>query len=286
MSKGYFTIAQGQTYQRLAYALALSLKISQPSGYNLLSIGVTPKELPFINPKYLEVFDAAVPIPWKDNAINSSWKLENEWKAIHMTPYDETIKLDADMLFPADVSHWWKYLELSDGVFATQAHTYRGHIVESDYYRKTFTENNLPNVYSAMFYFKKNDVNFEFFEIAEHIFNNWERYFYDFLATENRPKVVSTDVVFAIAAKIMDYQQYNKTPQIQCPAFVHMKTRLQDWPDDQFMSEDWTKMIPHYFDKRSNLKVGNYTQVLPFHYHVKDFITDKIIENMEKRLGI
>jgi hypothetical protein len=137
-----------------------------------------------------------------------------------------------------------------------------------------------------MFYFKKNDVNFEFFEIAEHIFNNWERYFYDFLATENRPKVVSTDVVFAIAAKIMDYQQYNKTPQIQCPAFVHMKTRLQDWPDDQFMSEDWTKMIPHYFDKRSNLKVGNYTQVLPFHYHVKDFITDKIIENMEKRLGI
>lgn len=286
MSKGFFTIAQGQAYQELAYGLALSLKISQPKELSNLTIGVTSDELKTINPKYKEVFDNIVEIPWKDHAANSSWKLENEWKAIHMTPYDETIKLDADMLFPSDISKWWEFLGDSDGVFCTQPKTYRGEIITNDYYRKTFTENDLPNVYTAMFYFKKNDVNFELFAIAEDIFNNWQRYFYEFLLPENRPRLVSTDVVFALAAKILDYQKHNKFPNMEIPTFVHMKSRLQYWPEDQFMVEDWTKMIPFYFDKSCGLHIGNYMQTLPFHYHVKDFLSIDIIRKMEKKLGI
>lgn len=286
MSKGYFTIAQGEDYQRMAYAMALSLKISQPEEFSKLSIGVTTEEIKLINPKYLEIFDNVVEIPWEDHAKNSTWKLENEWKVIHMTPYDETIKLDADMLFPSDISGWWDYLDKINGVFATQPRTYRGDIITNDYYRKTFTESNLPNVYTTFFYFKKNDVNFELFKLAQFIFNNWERCFYEFLQPDNRPKIVSTDVVFAIAAKIMEYDQYNNLATVDIPTFVHMKSRLQDWPDDQFMVEDWTKMIPHYFNRDCSLKIGNYQQFLPFHYHVKDFISDKILTNMERKLGI
>lgn len=286
MSKGFFTIAQGQEYQRLAYALALSLKLSQPEGFNKLSIGVTAEEKSDVKWKYRELFDEVIEIPWDDHAKNSTWKLENEWKVIHMTPYDETIKLDADMLFPSDISSWWTYLSESDGVFAADAFTYRGDKITSDYYRKTFTESGLPNVYTAMFYFKKNEVNFELFSLAEFIFNNWERCFYEFLLPDHRPKFVSTDVVFAIAAKIMDYKQYNALPTVDVPTFVHMKSQLQGWPNDQFMDEDWMKMLPHYFNRDCELKIGNFTQTLPFHYHVKSFMTDKIIKNMERKLGI
>jgi len=70
------------------------------------------------------------------------------------------------------------------------------------------------------------------------------------------------------------------------PTFVHMKSQLQGWPDDNFMQENWMKMITHSFNKDCELKVGNYRQVLPFHYHVKEFMTDKKIALMEKRLGI
>jgi len=199
MSRGFFTIAQGEQYQKFAYALALSLKISQTK-YSDLSIGVTRSEKKKLPGKYLEVFDKVIEIPWKDHASKSQWKLENEWKVIHMTPYDETMKLDADMIFPADISNWWDRLSASEGVFCTQAFTYRGDPITSDYYRKTFTESELPNAYTAMFYFKKTDVNYELFKWAEFIFNNWERCFYDFLKPEHRPKFVSTDVVFAIAA--------------------------------------------------------------------------------------
>lgn len=286
MSRGFFTIAQGATYQKLAYALALSLKISQPAEFSRLSIGVTEKEIALVNPKFKTVFDQVIPIPWDDHAAKSTWKLENEWKAIWMTPYDETIKLDADMFFPADISTWWDYLGKSEGVFATSPRTYRGDVITSDFYRKTFTESDLPNIYSAFFYFKKSEVNFEFFRLCEFIFNNWESCFYEFLQPDHRPKIVSTDVVFAIAAKIMDYQQFNSLASVDVPTFVHMKSHLQDWPNDQFMIEDWTKMIPHYFNRDCSLKIGNYLQTLPVHYYVKDFMTDRMIALMERKLGI
>jgi hypothetical protein len=285
VSKGFFTIAQGAEYQRLAYALALSLKISQRE-YSNLSIGVAADEIDSLPDKYKIVFDHVVEIPWKDHAKDSKWKLENEWKSIYMTPYDETIKLDADMFFPRDIETWWNVLGESDGVFATDVYTYRRDKVASDFYRKTFTENKLPNVYTAFFYFKKNDLNHALFKEAEFIFNNWEKCFYELLQPEHRPSFVSTDVVFALAAKMLDYESYNNYPGISMPTFVHMKSQLQGWPNDNFMSEDWTQMIRPSFNNDCDLKIGNYLQDLPFHYHVKEFMTDKMIAQMERKLGI
>ena len=284
-SRGFFTVAQGVQYHRLAYALALSLKASQLK-HSRLSIGVTAKEKKVLPEKYRQVFDKVVTIPWKDSAAKSSWKLENEWKVIHMTPYDETIKLDADMLFPADISEWWNTLSLSEGVFTTSVRSYRNHTVTSDFYRRTFTESALPNVYTAFFYFKKTEVNYELFSLAEFIFNNWQRCFYEWLEPEHRPKFVSTDVVFALAAKILDYERFNRSPGSEVPTFVHMKSQLQDWPADRFMIEDWTKLVPVFFNKNCELKVGNYLQRLPFHYHVKSFLTDEMIARLEKKVGI
>jgi hypothetical protein len=285
VSRGFFTVAQGPVYHRLAYALALSLRLSQAS-HGKLSVGVTPAERCTLPAKYLEVFDEVIDIPWEDHAAKSSWKLENEWKVIHMTPYDETIKLDADMLFLSDISGWWDHLALSEGVFCTQPRTYRGEVITSDFYRKTFTESGLPNVYTAMFYFKKTDANFELFQLAEFIFNNWERCFYEWLAPEHRPKYVSTDVVFALAAKITGYCELNQLPLGSLPTFVHLKSQLQGWPSDTFMNEDWTKMVPHYFNNNCSLKIGNYLQQLPLHYYVKEFLTDSILQKLERKVGV
>lgn len=285
MSRGFFTIAQGPAYQRLAYALALSLRLSQRE-HGRLSIGITPAERGLLPAKYLEVFDEVIDIPWDDHAAKSEWKLENEWKAIHMTPYDETIKLDADMLFLSDVSGWWDNLTLSEGVFCTQPRTYRGEVITSDYYRKTFTESKLPNVYTAMFYFKKTEANFELFRLAEFIFNNWERSFYEWLEPEHRPKFVSTDVVFALAAKILEYEELNALPGASIPTFVHLKSQLQGWRGETQFNEDWTKMIPHFFSNNCQLKIGNYLQTLPLHYQVKGFLTDDILTKLERKVGV
>lgn len=284
-TRGFFTIAQGALYQRLAYGLGLSLKLSQPT-YNKLSIGVTPSEKKKMPKRYKEIFDEIVPIPWKDDAKKSKWKLENEWKAIYMTPYDETIKLDADMLFFTDITPWWEHLAKSDAKFATDVVTYRGNKATSTFYRETFKENDLPNVYSAFFYFKKTERVFEFFKLAELIFANWEKFFEEFLKPLHRPKIVSTDVVFALAAKILDFTDNDSLNVENVPTFTHMKTMMQDWPVNAYTNEDWTKMIPVYYTPECICKIGNYRQIYPLHYFVKDFLTDERIQYMERKLGI
>lgn len=286
MSRGYFTIAQGEEYQRMAYALALSILGTQKTT-NKLSIGVTRAEKRKLKgSKYAEVFDEIIEIPWKDAARKSSWKLENWWKAIHMTPYDETVGLDADMLFFEDHEEWWNIMGESPAAFCTTPSTYRGEIITSDYYRKTFTESELPNVYAAFFYFKKTPETFEFFGLCEEIFNNWERFFYEFLKPLHRPKEFSTDVAFGIAAKILDFDKLYPFTFLNIPTFVHMKSHLQNWPDDIFLNEDWTKVVPYNFNSKCELKVSNFRQTIPFHYFVKSFLTYDKIEFLEKKVGL
>ena len=286
-TRGYFTIAQGADYHRLAYALALSIKLTQ-SNYNKLSIGVTKAEKEvLLNSKYAEVFDDIIEIPWIDAAANSTWKLENWWKAIYMTPYDETICLDADMLFFEDYSEWWEIMSCSPAAFCTKPSTYRNEHITSDFYRKTFTESELPNVYAAFFYFKKEEPAYEFFKLCEEIFNNWERFFYEYLKPLHRPRYFSTDVAFAIAAKILDFDKRFIHSMLDIPTFVHMKSQLQNWPDgNQFVKEDWTKVVPFAFSEKCKLKIGNYAQTVPVHYFNKSFMSDDIIMKLEKAVGI
>ena len=126
MSKGYIVIAQNSedtNYLRMAYALALSLKITQSKVSNL---AVCVEDKNTVPEKYKKVFDKVIEIPWKDDAVDSDWKIDNKWKYYYMTPYDETVILDADMIFPTDVSHWWDTLSQKDVWATTNIKTYRG----------------------------------------------------------------------------------------------------------------------------------------------------------------
>ena len=286
MSRGYFTIAQGEMYHRFAYALALSLKLTQPSELSKLSIAVTPSEKKLLNAKYLEVFDEVIEIPWGDSASASSWKLENEWKSIHMSPYDETIKLDADMLFTSDVSGRWDILGTQSILCSTKPITYRGEVITSDFYRKVFTANDLPNVYSAFMYFRKDDSSFEFFKQTEDIFKNFKAYFYEFLEAEHRPAYVSTDVVFGLAAKITQLGFADIDCLHDATSFVHMKSRIQNWKTDMYLADNWLDMIPCHFPNIRDLKIGQYRQTAPLHYFEKTFLTNEMIVDMERELGI
>lgn len=282
-TRGFFTMVQnnGTTdYLQLAYALALSLKTSQASVKNI-SIGITPgMEIP---PRYEWIFDKVIEIPWGDDAFESSWKLENEWKSIHMSPYDETIKLDADMLFFNDISSWWDLMSNQDFYICNRVVDYRHNTANGTYYRQVFKENNLPNVYTAFMYFKKTPLTFELFKLAEALFVNWHVFSEICLSYKHRPPKPSTDVVFALALKLLDLDQlwYREN---EYPTFVHMKTKLQGWKDPE-MGEDWLRHIDVFINDRLECKIGNHMQLYPLHYHVKSFITDDIINAYEKRHG-
>lgn len=270
MSKGFLTIAQNgkEDYIRMAYALAMSLKLSQRK-YNDLSIVVNEgQEIP---EHYKKVFDQIlyIPIPKED------WKIQNKWSYLQVSPYDETICLDSDMLFFHDITTWWNCLENTDIDFTSKVVNYRGDIVTTDYYRKVFTNNNLPNLYTALFYFKKTQEVKDFFLFVKIIFENWQVFYNKLL--KNPPKFLSGDVVYSIAAKLM----FNKKWNNEYLTFVHMRSKLQD----KNIFTDWNKELQTFFTNYNDqifLKVSNFNQIYPFHYINKQFLNNEVIELYEE----
>lgn len=281
-NRGFVTIAQNSgdvDYIKMAYALALSLKTSQTE-YNRLSILITPGTT--VPEKYKWAFDQIIEIPWGDHASNSIWKLENEWKVYHATPYDETIKLDADMLFPSSIDVWWNILSRKDFCVTTSVLNYREELITSDHYRKVFTANNLPNVYTALMYFKKSNLAHEVFDMAELIYYNWQFFFEKYLEPNTRPPYVSTDVVFALAIKLLDLEN-EITPTTTIPKFIHMKTQLQGWTSE-YTNEKWNEYVDFSVTQDLKVRIGVFMPRYPIHYHLKDILEDRFIEYYEKKI--
>jgi len=275
-SKGYLILAQNGNidYVRMAYVLALTIKLTQGEVNSVSLLTDVPNSVP---DHYKEVFDHVIEIPWFDDALKSEWKIENRWKIYHVTPYHQTVLLDADMIFLSDVSHWWNYLEKNHDLYITKnVVTYRNEIVTDRYYRKVFEKNNLPDVYSAFTYFKKSDTAGEFWKCVEIIAKDWQIFYSKYLP-EYKPKFLSMDVVFALAIKILGFEDQIDSP-LEYPQFVHMKSRVQNWRNSD---NNWMTHVGVYLNTKGSLKIGNYQQTGIFHYTEKEFLNDYTLYTFE-----
>jgi|TARA_Y100000310_G_scaffold165110_1_gene164859 hypothetical protein len=287
--RGYFIIAQNNKehdYIRMAYALALSIKFTQTDIKNV-SIALPGTDEHLLKEKQKWVFDHIVNLPWGDDADTVNWKINNKWKYVHCTPYKETVILDADMLFLNDYSSWWSLLSKQSIVATTQVRTYRNEIASDNYYRKTFVSNKLPNIYTAFMYFQKNsEIIWEVTKLTQLIMYNWKEFYLKYLDV-TRPTWLSADVAYALAIKLLGVED-QCTTNFVIPTFVHMKTRMQNV--GALADENWIKFIPSYFSidhpRSINLKIGNYKQYYPVHYHIKEWLTDNIIEQLEDVVNV
>jgi len=162
-----------------------------------------------------------------------------------------------------------------DLVWTNSVRDWRGNIATSDFYRKVFTANQLPNIYTALGYFRKTTQVLEFFELAKMITWNWQKFFESFLEPNTRPDFFSTDVAFALAMKILDFEQISNNIT-SFPTFTHMKSQIQGWTTEP-ISEDWQDHLKVFFTSDGELKIGNHRQIYPLHYHVKNFLSNRII---------
>lgn len=269
MTQGFLVIAQNSSvnYVRQAYALALSIKATQPTVNN---ISIVTNDI--IPDEYVWVFDKVIPIPFGDAAEASEWKIENRWKLYHATPYDETIVLDTDMLVLNDIEFVWKYVNDRDLFFTSQVLDYKHRTIADTTYRKVFLENNLPNLYCGMFYFKKSDTALEFFKMVEFITNNWQRIYYD-NAPKQMQKFFSMDVTVAIAAKILGIDE-TIVNQNSPFTFVHMKPAIQGWDP---IPESCLSQLVVNFNSNKELYLNNFHQTGLFHYVEDEFLTEAII---------
>lgn len=270
MNFGYLLIANKSAdvdYNKLAYALALSIKNTQKEGFDRVCL-ITDDKQSVENLKSPWVFDHII-----ENKEFNGWAGRSHMDLL--TPFDQTVCLDTDMLFLNDYSTWIEFFVKNTNLFvADTAYTYRGEKITSDFYRKTFTANDLPNLYSFYTYFNKNSQEAkEFFELQRQIYYNPVEFSNLFLS-KFKPKVIGTDEAFALAANLLNYSPLN----LDFPKVVHMKGMLQNWP---WPAEEWTDHVGFYFNK-SGLKIGNFQQSDIVHYNNKNLITDEIISILEE----
>jgi len=185
-----------------------------------------------------------------------------DWQVYNNSPYEYTIKLEADMVITSDISYWWDILKDHDIVVSSAIRDYKGELSECRVYRKFIDDNNLPDVYNAITYFKKSAKAEEFYNTVRNIFENWEDYKKILKCDSDEP--ATTDWVYSIACNIIG-TELTTLPTFTEMSMVHMKRFVNN-----LMSEDWTKeliieLLP------DTIRVNGFPQRHPFHYHVKDF---------------
>ena len=193
----------------------------------------------------------------------------NDWQVYEASPYNETIKLEADMIIPRSIDHWWDILNVNDVVISTKIRNFKGELADCRVYRKFIDENMLPDTYNAITYFKKSKTAKLFYTVVRDIFEHWPEY--KAMLKCNPQEEVSTDWVYAIACHIVGVEK-TTLPNFDEMSMVHMKQYVNGIP-----SEDWTKTLVYEVLPKL-IRVNTYPQEYPFHYHIKTF-SDKIIES-------
>ena len=190
----------------------------------------------------------------------------NDWQVYEASPYDYTIKLEADMYIPRNIDHWWDVLKDREVVVSSTIRNFKQEISDIRFYRRFVDDNKLPDVYNAITYFKKSDTAQDFFNIVKDIFENWEEY--KKILKCNPQELASTDWVYSIACHIIGVEK-TMLPSFTEMSIVHMKQHINMIP-----TEDWTDSLI-YECLLDQIRIQTIPQQYPFHYHVKSFC-DKI----------
>jgi protein-tyrosine-phosphatase len=273
--QGFLTIAQNTDidYLRLAYVQAMSVKGVMPgSKYAVLVDEATAKQ---VTNQHRKVFDYVITLP-EDHAKLDQWKLANEWQVFNLTPFKETIKLEADLLFTRSIEHWWTAFRLRDVVLSLGCRDYQSNISSCREYRKLFDDNNLPDTYNGLMYFRYSQTSYNFFNIARSVYEHWT-FIRDSVLKNCRDEKPTTDLVYAIVANTLGVENCTL---LKCDFinFTHMKSAINGWPN-----RPWPELVISETDLPM-VRINNVNQYHPLHYQEKSWITDEVVERYERCL--
>ena len=232
--RGYVIPAFGEQYVKCAKRLTDSIKHFHPDA----NITILTKEM----------------LPYGDLG-----GFTNDWQCHWLSPYRQTIKLEADMIAASSIDHWWTLFERRDVVVSLGARTFYDQAATSRFYRKIFDENNLPDVYNAITYWRVSRTATEFFKLVRNIFEHWAEYKRLLKFPDEEP---TTDVVYAMAAVVLGEETVT-LPKGLGPTIVHMKQYI-----NRLQTENWTQEL---IWENNPFRINTVAQWGLVHYHVKDW---------------
>jgi len=236
MSRGYLIYAVDEPYISKAQTLKKSIEYHTENDVTIISDN----------------------FPYGDATYGEKHKIHNFWQTYWISPYDETIVLDADMLFLNDYSYWWGYLTKFDLLFPNTIINYKQETIKHKQYDRVLTENNIRPAYEKMFYFKKGLVAQEFFTIMEQVIKNFKKFSFDYFPNK-RPTSLRTSHVFPACIKMLGIEDivYDKNDVFK---YIDMKVSCLNAP-----VKKWDEDL-YYWGDMTNFYIENFNQYYPLHY--------------------
>lgn len=185
----------------------------------------------------------------------------NDSQAFRLTPFRETIKLEADMLIVSEIDHWWPMLRHRDVVISTGCVDWHGTVSTERHYRQTIDANQLPDVYNAITYWRLSETSQQFYQLVRDVFANWTAIKSLCKFPEDHP---TTDVVYAIAAQIIGPELVTM-PFAPYPKITHMRPRIAG------TAGAWTQELV-WECIHGCVRIETVPQWGAFHYHKKSWL--------------
>jgi len=267
MTKGYLLFAQDSNevnYSKLATACALSIKLTQTVEFN--NVSVVTNNIGYFD---ADLFDHIIP----SGALSG---MDARSRAYDLSPYDQTVLLDSDMLFLKPMDYVWERMSALDLFVASAPQTHRGQLFHYGFYRKIFADNQWPDVYSAWTYFKKSDTAEEFFNTVKMLTDHAGE-FISLGLTNTGLETLPTDEAFALALIILELENQAVFPNWGFPRITHMKPAVQGWKENV---ADWHEKLRFTIDSKGQVKLGVWEQAELLHYVKKELITDEVIQTL------
>lgn len=267
---GFLTVACNSDqvdYLHLAYLQALNIKKTQKN--NKFAVVVDKLTNQKISNRHKKVFDYVIEAP-----EHTYGTFGTEAFLFDITPFKETVKLESDLLLTRSIDHWIHAFRLRDIVLGIGCKNYLQETSLVRKYRKTFDDNNLPDVYNGLMYFRFTKTAKDFFDLAKLIFENWESIKNNLKnCRENEP---STDLVFALAVRLIGEESCT-LPSADFINFTHMKPAINNFDNDLNFQE----VFVTEFDQ-GMIRINNINQYHPLHYYDKTFANQELIDYYEQ----
>lgn len=268
-SRGVLTFAIGEAYTRAAHGLYLSTLLQKDVGFVAIVKPDAREDIAYLTKNN-------VPYTELSNRHEVKGRFWFEQAAFKVSPFQLTLKMDADCLLPNGSSLNYAFMRiLEQGLVNGSPHTLLGNKFSPTAYRSGENERGLPSVYSTMFGFDKSKESKQFFQVLKSVYKNWDT---DALQVSKGIEL-TTDSAYSIAWSICNPNNDAVSGGIP---FHHMKPSALGWTDT---SDAWTSSVPHHIDDAGRVFVAGIRVGLPMHYFDKRFLSKAYLDQLKELAG-
>lgn len=270
--QGYITICNSADIPGLKEAglLARSIKINDKNRKTCL---VTDNYDHL--PKFIEKnFDYIVELPY--GYVGEDDFECNMWQIYYCTPFEENIFMRKRSLLLNNVDGIWENLTKTDICFPISATNFKNEISDFRYFFESHDKNNVPKLFTDIFYFKKSLETSEFFKMLDPIMQNW-RSVYVNLIKEKKPEYFHLNLVINITVKLLGVTNTN------VESFLYHYISLENVDiDDIDLPDDWTRYLSCWVQNKT-VKINNHKLNNFVFYNSPSFIDDEILDDFAVR---